>query len=895
MIKRTLCRGAMRRGARPSRDGGGYAAGVLVGALVLAFAMQASADLPIFNSLSECPPLGQSTNGTAIGFQYLFNNTKSGYQLSSNTTLEPFSAAPIPIEELTSGPLAVPVIGVTCDKFARCIEAYVIIANMTAFNFGFLNPDGTPLASEMLTYNGTIPGPAFVVDEGVQSLVRIYNHINCDTATMKPSYDNTSFYAEVTGLSLHNHGSSSLAPFDGWATDSMQPCQWKDYVFPNNKGQVTNWYHDHALGITQFTVSAGLFGTLYSKSCNPSEDIINVADLGQPQYLTITDNTFIESNAHPGFINPALVPDRVMVTQVINNVTKAIKAPICGDHIFVDGKPWPVTDVQRKSYRFVFHNACVARMMVLVLRNAKTGQSVNADYGRFWVVGADGGLRTTPVQAPEGLYLGMGERFQVVIDFSAYAPGTDFILHNEVPASVSTECQLNCYSDKFMKFRVMGDEPASVPWLPWYSKFPDVNEQGVISQAEVADACERANSGDIDIQMQVALLTDRTGRRFPGFTNLPNGSDSSNSLGEWQAVMYGTPHKIGYRRSLLEADGDKAETSTLGLLVSKTAEQVVGLLDERTSVGTRKGGKRGGKSATKGAATKGANGGKSASTTTAESAGGAAHSRRLRGGASSDLQTFATATSSSSSDGYATFLPVSMPANGWMTLSVTDNCCDLHPIHLHLIDFYICQRTNSRQPTGLRAYETYVPKDIFVIQPGDTVSAVVRMGPSQGNYMFHCHNLAHEDAGLMGAFNVTDPREPGVDTSFLESTMHPSRFRGFEKTPVSPRYYWGQDPLVFDVPNKTYIGHDLYSPQSMPPFAMRRDPDNPEMPQPLTRKLLTQILWRNYYEPFYPKIRPWNDLPGDRNFGKHPWITVCNRRYANVNWGTDVPETPGTM
>lgn len=81
-------------------------------------------------------------------------------------------------------------------------------------------------------------------------------------------------------------------------------------------------------------------------------------------------------------------------------------------------------------------------------------------------------------------------------------------------------------------------------------------------------------------------------------------------------------------------------------------------------------------------------------------------------------------------------LQVSFPADAWMTLSATNNCCGAHPIHLHLIDFYMCQRTNPTVSDGMRTYETYTPKDIFLISPRDTVTGVVRMGPSQGNYMW---------------------------------------------------------------------------------------------------------------------------------------------------------------
>ena len=69
---------------------------------------------------------------------------------------------------------------ITC----RCIEAYELIANITTLDVGFRNPTtGQPLLSQFLTYDGTVPGPSIVVQQGVQSLVRLHNHIFCNTKT----------------------------------------------------------------------------------------------------------------------------------------------------------------------------------------------------------------------------------------------------------------------------------------------------------------------------------------------------------------------------------------------------------------------------------------------------------------------------------------------------------------------------------------------------------------------------------------------------------------------------------------------------------------------------------------------------------------------------------------
>ena len=69
-----------------------------------------------------------------------------------------------------------------CCAHRRCIEGYELTANITALDVSFRNPTtGRPLLSQFLTFDGTVPGPNFVVQQGVHSLVRLHNHIFCNT------------------------------------------------------------------------------------------------------------------------------------------------------------------------------------------------------------------------------------------------------------------------------------------------------------------------------------------------------------------------------------------------------------------------------------------------------------------------------------------------------------------------------------------------------------------------------------------------------------------------------------------------------------------------------------------------------------------------------------------
>lgn len=72
-----------------------------------------------------------------------------------------------------------------------------------------------------------------------------------------------------------------------------------------------------------------------------------------------------------------------------------------------------------------------------------------------------------------------------------------------------------------------------------------------------------------------------------------------------------------------------------------------------------------------------------------------------------------------------------------------------HPIHIHGVQFRILERNGKALPSDLR--EGVVDagyKDTFGIFPGERVR--VQIAPTvPGLFMYHCHNLEHEDGGMM--------------------------------------------------------------------------------------------------------------------------------------------------
>jgi bilirubin oxidase len=103
-----------------------------------------------------------------------------------------------------------------------------------------------------------------------------------------------------------------------------------------------------------------------------------------------------------------------------------------------------------------------------------------------------------------------------------------------------------------------------------------------------------------------------------------------------------------------------------------------------------------------------------------------------------------------------------------------------HPIHVHLVDFRVISRTGDR---GVMPYEAEGLKDVVWLAKGETVRVEAHYQPWGGLYMFHCHNLIHEDHDMMAAFNVTILPGYGYnETTFLDPMNPTWRPRPYSKS-----------------------------------------------------------------------------------------------------------------
>lgn len=210
----------------------------------------------------------------------------------------------------------------------------------------------------------------------------------------------------------------------GWVSDTVH--------YPNSQEATTMFYHDHALGSTRINVFSGLaaFYLLRDPAKEPSSLPGGSYEVG----LAIQDRMF-DTNGQLLFPdiggNPAEHPFWV--------------PEFFGDTIMVNGKVWPYLNVEQRRYRFHVLNGSNARFYNLLLSN------------RFpiWVIGSDGGYLPAPKKL-NTLTIAPGERYDIIIDFTAAPVGTRIVLQNNARAPFPFGAPVDlATTGQVMQFRVV--------------------------------------------------------------------------------------------------------------------------------------------------------------------------------------------------------------------------------------------------------------------------------------------------------------------------------------------------------------------------------------------------------------------------------------------------------
>jgi bilirubin oxidase len=113
-----------------------------------------------------------------------------------------------------------------------------------------------------------------------------------------------------------------------------------------------------------------------------------------------------------------------------------------------------------------------------------------------------------------------------------------------------------------------------------------------------------------------------------------------------------------------------------------------------------------------------------------------------------------------------------IPLNNLEVWQFTNSTNLAHPIHIHDVQFYVLSRNGNAPPL----YESGL-KDVFYIMPNEVVQVIMKFEDFADDsmpYMYHCHNLVHEDDGMMAQFIVVDGVSGLQESSAVSFTFYPN-------------------------------------------------------------------------------------------------------------------------
>ncbi len=93
-----------------------------------------------------------------------------------------------------------------------------------------------------------------------------------------------------------------------------------------------------------------------------------------------------------------------------------------------------------------------------------------------------------------------------------------------------------------------------------------------------------------------------------------------------------------------------------------------------------------------------------------------------------------------------------VPLGQWEIWEIANASMMAHPFHIHNVQFRVIDRDGRVPPPAETGF-----KDTVIVNPRERVRVLLRFEEytdSDLPYMYHCHILEHEDAGMMGQFTV---------------------------------------------------------------------------------------------------------------------------------------------
>lgn len=387
----------------------------------------------------------------------------------------------IPFTETFSNPPLAQAKDTVCRSDGHCIKSFdinVVSAQKRPFDKTIPSCKNFP-PTWFLTYNGSVPGPTIKMPTGHESIIRFKNSINTVNGFFKESFDPCLPNNGRSGrpFSVHNHGSASLAPYDGWAEDETCFNEVKDYVYPNNRPN-TGWYHDHALHITADNAYYGLAGFYIisdKKKDGGCGELWNLEDI--PEWHMILSDKVLDNKC-----------------QLFADPLDIHRDDLYGDVNLVSGIPFPVMNLEPKWNRFRILNAAVSRPYLLKIKDNNMN---DISQKLCKIIATDGGYVNTPVNYPvEGLLIGVAERYEIVCDFSNLKSQTLYFWNDrdtKIMKGVPYFCNSHLISKIVIKPTVSKILAIFNPSLNLYEPVKPIEK--TLSASDIQTAISMANAG----------------------------------------------------------------------------------------------------------------------------------------------------------------------------------------------------------------------------------------------------------------------------------------------------------------------------------------------------------------------------------------------------------------
>jgi len=230
------------------------------------------------------------------------------------------------------------------------------------------------------------------------------------------------------GFAVHLHGARVQPAADGWPLTPVSfagnpygfPLS-QQFFYPNAQRGTMLWYHDHAMDRVGRHLYAGLAGPYCIR--DGADDAILALIGGREQELLCALADRLLSDDQTRLDYDTGIPHDPSIS-LIGSDDAVGRPEFLGHSIFVNGHPAPDLALTRGTWRLRVLNASNARTYALALYDP---DAVAAGSGRVWytdrvrLIGADGGLigASVALEATDALVIAPAQRRDLLVDLSS--------------------------------------------------------------------------------------------------------------------------------------------------------------------------------------------------------------------------------------------------------------------------------------------------------------------------------------------------------------------------------------------------------------------------------------------------------------------------------------------